>query len=204
MLEQRAYGCGNSRGREAQSCHHQALATHHGGGTEMTHPIAKLLLDTIELRAGSVITKREIDALKRRWCWRTLFRINPNQNPLGQVYDEIEMVFGSDRDIRYQVDAELTASGLAWWRAAMFRKDGTLRETQFVREIDDHPYRDYIVRILHDFNRFELVDWYVDMNAYGMFSAFPVYAMLGRSSVNGVRYIARPWQSGGRTEVLGV
>lgn len=162
---------------------------------------AGLLLQTIELRAGSIITSEEVRALKHRWRWRYAQRMSVNIEQ--EIFDVFED-FGP-----FQIDKALTDSGLAWWRANLLRKDGSMRNNAWTQgqslhvEGGDKPTREgeEVLRILNGFERFELSDWHVDHNSFGEpVVSFPIFTMHGAG--DSFTYIARSWQSGGRTELV--
>lgn len=169
---------------------------------------AKLLLDALELRAGSIITSVEIRALKHRWSRRGLMQ-RKGKVPID-IEQEIFHVF--DEHGPFQIDQELTDSGLAWWRANLLRKDGTLRNnawTQGQGLIGPDIYNKVCVstageramRIINGFDHFELTNWQVDYNSFSEpCASFPMFTMHGAG--DSFTYIARPWQSGGRTELV--
>ena len=165
---------------------------------------AKLLLDTIELRAGSIITSVEVRALKWRWRRRYMQRMGID------IEAEIDSVFCDEEGEQrhYQIDKALTESGLAWWRANLLRKDGTMRNNAWTQgqelcyegsAVTARGGR--VLRILNGFEHFMLEGWHVDYNHFGdPCASFPVFGMHGAGDQ--FTYIARPWQSGGRTEIV--
>ena len=176
----------------------------------MTTSHAKLLLDTIELRAGSIITSEEVRALKHRWSRRGLMSHRHQASRLAGDIDiekEIYDVFGEHGP--FQIDKALTDSGLAWWKANLLRKDGTMRNNAWTQgqslhvEDGDLPtgYGTRVLHTLNKFERFELTNWQVDYNHFGEpCASFPMFTMHGAGDQ--FSYIARPWQSGGRTELV--
>jgi hypothetical protein len=166
---------------------------------------AVLLLGTLELRTGSVITSEEIRALKHRWSWRGLMR--RTKNPINIEAETFEMFdsFGP-----FQIDKALAESGLAWWKANLLRKDGTMRNNAWTQGQCLHGDGDMatvtaegarILRILNGFDHFELTNWQVDYNHFNApCASFPMFTMHGAG--DSFTYIARPWQSGGRTEIV--
>lgn len=148
----------------------------------MSKSLSGLLLETTELRAGSVITEREINALKRRW------------SPMGRLAQK----FGAQKECMdfmegapYQISDEHAESGFAWWRAQCFTPTGKRRATKFTSYLRRHDWD-----VIDSATRFELVDWYWQTNGYGMYWPFPVYRMLTDKGYS-FDYVARPWQSGG-------
>lgn len=155
---------------------------------------ARLLIDTIELRAGSIITSTEVRALKHRWSKR----LYANQRMAKPIDIEKEIFGVFDEYGPFQIDKALTDSGLAWWKANLLRKDGTLRENVWIK---DQGFNEDHVRIVHCFKHFTLDNWHVDYNGFGQpCASFPIFTMHGAG--DSFTYIARPWQSGGRTELV--
>ena len=166
---------------------------------------ARLLLDTIELRSGSIITSVEVRALKHRWSRRGLMRRSKTPHNIDIEAETFEMF---DSYGPFQIDKALTDSGLAWWRANLLRKDGTMRNNAWTQgqglcyegsAVTALGGR--VLRILNGFERFELTNWQVDYNSFGEpCASFPMFTMHGAG--DSFTYIARPWQSGGRTELV--
>lgn len=178
---------------------------------------AKLLLDTIELRSGSIITSQEVRALKHRWSGRGLMgRRHTASRLAGDIDIEKETFEMFDSYGPFQIDKALTESGLAWWRANLLRKDGEMRNTAWTQgqglTHDDTlqsvpgcyvitPEGEDVLAILNGFTHFTLDNWQVDYNSFGEpCASFPMFTMHGAG--NSFTYIARPWQSGGRTELV--
>ena len=167
---------------------------------------AKLLLDTIELRSGSIITSVEVRALKHRWSRRGLMRRSKTPHNIDIEAETFEMF---DSYGPFQIDKALTESGLAWWRANLLRKDGTMRNNAWTQgqelcvagqELPLLRGQD-VLAILNGFTHFTLDNWQVDYNSFGEpCASFPMFTMHGAG--NSFTYIARPWQSGGRTEIV--
>lgn len=173
---------------------------------------AAMLLGTLELRTGSVITSEEIRALKHRWSRRGIMHHRHTASILaGDMIDiEAETFEMFDSFGPFQIDKALTDSGLAWWKANLLRKDGTLRNNAWTQgqglHVEDGdlptPKGERVMRIVTDFWRFELTNWQVDYNMFGEpCASFPMFTMFGTSN-DSFTYIARPWQSGGRTEIV--
>lgn len=165
----------------------------------MTKSASKLLLDTIELRAGSIVTATEVRALKWRWGPRAMRRWAIDGETESYIFQE----HGP-----FQVDKPLTDSGIAWWRASLLRKDGTMRNNAWTQgqglHVEDGvlPTSEgkRVMRILADCTHFTLDDWHFDYTEHGhCCGSFPVFRMHGAG--DSFAYIARPWQSGGRTEL---
>lgn len=155
----------------------------------MRKPIAQALLDTLELRKGSVITRSEIAALKKRW--------SPTNCRAGTPDRWVEYEAFHDC-CPFQVDESMTEQGRAWWQAQCFTKAGKWRNTVFVRD----NYRGSVISVLESgIARFELVDWEFIGNTYGFEWPFPVYRVYGRNGDSFV-YANRPWQSGGECIIM--
>jgi hypothetical protein len=153
----------------------------------MTTAIAKTLLDTLELRAGSVITQTEIAALKKRWRphgW--LARTDPDimADEQRDLYDALPMF----------VCDEQAKRGLDYLRNLLLKKDGTLRQSKLVEGFgvtdDGHGQ---VVRTL---DHFLFTGFHEDRNAFGcVVSLYPIYRAVAH---NGpwFEYVARPWVGG--------
>lgn len=112
----------------------------------------------------------------------------------------------------FQIDKALTDSGRAWWRANLFRKGGAMRNNAWTQgqgligqdifnEVKVLPEGLRVWDIFNHFDHFELTNWQVDYNHFGdPCASFPMFTMFGGG--DSFTYIARPWQSGGRTELV--
>jgi hypothetical protein len=144
--------------------------------------ISKALLDTIAERSGTVITEREMKALKKRW------------NPFFVRQYGIDLVAEYDKFVLaapFLVSPEQTEKGLKWWKDKVFLPDGKVRNTAFVKE----NMRERYIEVLRDFDRFEFVDWEFVGN-HGFEHLFPVYRVIAKRG-DGFKYAAKSWQSGG-------
>ena len=147
----------------------------------MAKSLAQQFLDTLDLRAGGVITQREVAALQRRWNAR---------NTPERTIAETEAV---NQRAPFQVCAESTAQGLAWWKARVFTPKGEFRDTTFTRECADMKphFRDAIT----EFSHFTLVEFALESNGYRTLST-PLCAMVAHSGYR-FEFLMRPWQRGG-------
>jgi hypothetical protein len=148
--------------------------------------LASTLLDTLELRRGSVITKNEITALKKRWG-----PFNPLRPSVG---DECERM--CELALPMQISTEQAIQGIDWWRAQCYTKAGMRRNTAFTREMGGLHWH-----VIEHANRFELVDWHWSTNSYGVSWPFPVYRMIATDG-QWFDYIGGSWQSGQGVEIL--
>jgi hypothetical protein len=143
---------------------------------------SELLLNTLLLRAGSVITEGEIFALKKRWRPQ-----NCTNRGIDAEQEQGELMEHGP----FQISDEQAAKGIAWWRAMCYRKDGSRRDTQFTRaNLQDHHWS-----VLETVERFALVDWDWRFNGFGMGWTDPVYRMIGSNGCS-FDYCPRSWQSG--------
>lgn len=146
---------------------------------------AQAFLDTLELRRGSVILPGEVNALKRRW--------NPHRNHMQNIdrYTEYEAMQAHGP---YQVSAEATAVGLAWWCKQVFTPRGEVRKTKFM--VDECAHVDVALPfILKNFSHFMLTDWEFVVSGSTDWM-FPTYTIYGADNA-AVDFVARPWQAGG-------
>lgn len=154
----------------------------------MAKSLSELLIATRELRAGSVITENEINALKRRWKPRPMGRLTLGGEPVN-AQDECEKFMGG---APYHISAEQAEKGFAWWRAQCFTATGKRRDTSFTRRyLTEGEWAVVATGV-----RFELVDWFWEPNGYGTEWPFPVYRMLTAEGKS-FDYVAKAWQSGG-------
>lgn len=139
---------------------------------------ALLLLQSVELRKGSVIGADEVAALQRRW--------RPYGPMVGTRFEEYEQL---NTAMPFQVDLTATVAGLAWWRKMCFRKDGKTRATTFTEE-NCSPT---VVHVLNNFDHFELVDftWLSQCER-----PFPVYEAVAKDGER-FEFVQRSGQSGG-------
>lgn len=146
---------------------------------------SQTLIDTLELRHGSVINHDEINALKRRW--------NPHRSARKGInaYAEYELFM---QGVPYQVSEASAAIGLAWWQRVCFKKNGELRNTKFLRESSPHA-PEFVGSIIADFDHFELIDFEWESNGYYDWP-YPVYETFSKAG-NAFRFVQRPWVSGG-------
>lgn len=151
--------------------------------------LAKTLLATIELRAGSVITPNEIAALKKRWSPHA----RVGQDDVVHASDEYSLLMEHGP---YQISDEQALKGIDWWQARCFNKKGMRRNTQFTRANLDS---DHMWDVLDNCARFELVDWEWQSNGYGLEWPFPVYRMIA-SDGKWFDYVSMSWQSGGHAD----
>jgi hypothetical protein len=152
----------------------------------MAVAIAKTLLDTLELRAGSTITQTEIVALKKRW------------NPHGRLARKAPVVMDDEQIAMYvalpmRVSDEQGLKGLDYLRKLLLKKNGWLRDTKLIRENGigfDHR------NVLHSLDHFQFTGFHEDYNACGNVVAMhPIYRAVSHDGT-WFEYIARPWQGG--------
>lgn len=154
--------------------------------------LAATLLETLELRAGSVITEKEILALRKRW--RPLSkavregRIDPQQEDCDlQEY------------LPMRVADEQAGKGLRWLRSMMLRKDGiTPRRTKWMgaQQISDDSGHIHVVQTL---DHFLLVGFTWDYNTTGTLAwPQPIYRAVAHNGAF-FDYVARAWTAGEAT-----
>lgn len=150
----------------------------------MAMAIAKTLLQTIELRSGSMITWREIDALLKRWRPRSALvrsgKIDPMEEEV-ELFDACPM----------QVSDEQGKRGLDYLRKLLLRKDGALRNTALIR---DQGINDEHRRVLYTLDHFLFVGMAWDHGTH-VSRPYPTYRAVSTTG-DWFEYIARPWQSG--------
>lgn len=152
----------------------------------MAMAIAKTLLDTLELRAGSTITESEIAALKKRWRPRgRLWRIDS-----ALVGEEMERLGYA---LPMRVSDEQGKKGLDYLRKLLLKKDGMLRQSKLIEDFgvtDDH------VVVLRRLDHFLFKGFHEDCNAFGDTTAlYPIYRAVA-SDDGWFEYVARPWVAG--------
>jgi hypothetical protein len=152
----------------------------------MTTAIAKTLLDTLELRAGSVITASEIAALKKRW--RPLNRaVQDGRIDVAQesadLYDALPMRVCDEQALR----------GLDYLRKLLLRKDGTVRNTKLALDQgvgDDHA------TVINTLDHFLFVGFRWDWNQiYTVAWPQPIYRAVAHDG-QWFEYVARAWTAG--------
>jgi hypothetical protein len=144
--------------------------------------ISQTFLDTLALRQGGIITRREVASLMRRWRKASI--------TAEEAETEIDAVNAHGP---WQVCPEATAAGLAWWRAQTLTPKGALRKTEFTAScLDMEPrYREAVMIFEH----FELREFEIQEPRYGS-AIVPIYRMVSRTGY-GFAFAARSWQNGG-------
>lgn len=142
-----------------------------------------------QAKRGSIITKPVVRGLRLRWKFR------PHR---ARSFDELEAEvakFASKGP--YRVDPEWEAAALAWWRKQLFRADGSLRDTQWMR--DNNGSR--AAKAIASFKRFEVLSFEWGYNYSGPYSMpFAIVRIVGGRDVPHYTYMQRGWQSGGNQE----
>ena len=157
----------------------------------MTRSIAQAFIAAAELRSGGVITEQEIKALKKRWSGHTRNRHNENVPGGHDAFSEQERV---EQFAPYRISEEQCAKGLAWWRAKLFKKDGTLRQTKFTAYLSGQQLDRTTLAVLYP-SHFELVEFVEEWNQLGnMCWVYPRYRLVGKEA--SFVYTARAWQAG--------
>lgn len=151
----------------------------------MTMAIAKTLLSTLELRAGSTITQSEIAALKKRWRPRGALARKDSDKLLAEqqaLQDALPM----------RVSDEQGKCGLDYLRKLLLRKDGHLRDTALVR--DEGLRDDTHGQVIRTLDHFLFTGFHSD-NVLTAPSLYPIYRAVAH---NGpwFEYVARPWVGG--------
>lgn len=149
----------------------------------MSISIATQLLDTLELRAGSVITPAEIRALQMRWR----SRFTPRKNPPNVGEEERAL----EDALPMRVCDEQAKRGLDYLRKLLLRKDGELRETQLIVNEGITRRHAQVVRTL---DHFLFMGFHWDENGR-MERPYPIYRAVGHDG-EWFEYIARPWVQG--------
>lgn len=152
----------------------------------MAIAIAKTLLDTLDLRAGSTITETEIAALKKRWGPRGRLA---NRDP-GVIANEEQDFYDA---LPMRVSDEQGKRGQDYLRKLLFTKAGDLRNTKLIR--DQNIGNDH-ADVLRTLDHFMFTGFHEDYNHFGhVVSRHPVYRAV---SCHGqwFEYIARPWVAG--------
>lgn len=150
----------------------------------MAKSLSQALLDNLKQRKGTVVTEREMKGLKKRWGPHNCKDRKIDAYAESEAFEEAGP---------FKVSEEQTAKGLAWWKSKVFKPDGAVRDTAFVR---DNQLRNYHFNILLTFKRFEFVGWEFIGNSPDWQWPFPVYRVVGKNG-DSFRYTARSWQSGG-------
>jgi hypothetical protein len=152
----------------------------------MSYGIAQTLLDTLDLRRGSVINENEIFALKRRWGPTHVARHRIDRDGEYQAVAEI---------LPMQISDEQAIKGIDWWRAICYGKTGKRRDTSFTRELQERHWH-----VIENAHHFKLVDFNFVGQHYSYLRPLPVYRMIA-SDGHYFDYVGGNWQTGGM-EVL--
>lgn len=154
----------------------------------MAMAIAKTLLDTLDLRAGSTITESEISALKKRW--RGMQRKAMRRGELPDYSSEWEALLEA---LPMRVSDEQGKKGLDYLRKLLLKKDGTLRDTKLVKDQDlSGTHAGIIQRADH----FLFTGFREDLNHFGNpVALYPIYRLVSHDD-QWFEYVARPWVAG--------
>ena len=148
----------------------------------MAKSLSQQLLNTLELRRGSVINTDEVRALKRRW-----------DATLRRCEDPTEEIAALQEHGPYPVSAEIDAAGRAWWQQMMYTPAGHQRDTTFLRGLSQGTRDALYTGIDH----FTLVDFFIQWG-HGRSFVFPMYRLFSKNG-RVIVFTQRGWQSGGNT-----